>query len=65
MAHASGAVAYRLNQFFVSSDIVARGSCLPQARVGQAISEMEGACHQTWMAELAHERDGIGTLPVD
>ena len=26
------------------------------ARVGQAISEMKGTCHQTWMAELAPER---------
>jgi len=30
MAHASVAVAYRSNQFFVPSDIVARGSCLPR-----------------------------------
>ena len=34
-------------------------------RVGQAISEMEGTCHQTWMAELAPERDAIGTWAVD
>jgi len=36
-----------------------------QARVGQAISEMEGTCHQTWMAGLAPERDAIGTWAVD
>jgi len=37
MAHASVAVAYRSNQFFVPSDIVARGSCLPRI-------ESSGAC---------------------
>ena len=47
-----------------ASLLLARVSCA-QARMGQAISEMEGTCHQTWMAELAPERDAIGTWAVD
>ena len=40
-------------------------ACLNQAPMGQAISEMEGTCHQTWIAELASDRDAIGTWAVD